>query len=415
MIKYPLLEKHVNNLDQCVTCAICQTVCPSFIMSGKELLSPRGRISIIRRLIKNDLSPLDISSDTFDFCLLCYACQTACPAGVETEYLFISARETIAREKGIAKSKKFIFNMLSDQKRVNLAVGVGSVAQNILGKKVVNKLSGGVSVPDLRVKPYLKEIKEVIDPPERIRARVGFLLGCMSNYVTEGPARDSLEILRRLGAQIIIPHDQVCCGAPAFNNGDFEAARELAITNLDIFREASVDYLVSPDATCGGAFKNEIPNILSSDPKYSAIAEEMARKTFDWATFIMEFLDPHFPETKAPPIDIVIHDSCHLSHVGRTQNSVHRLLKLLPGVNIVPLEESSICCGFGGSFSSIYPNEATRWQQRKIDNLMDSRASVAIASSPGCITALRGTLKTTSPDGIRILHPAEFIIERCSW
>lgn len=413
---YPDIARHAAELDKCVTCAVCQSVCPSYQLSGRELLSPRGRIVLLRRLMAGDITPEEISADAFDYCTLCYACQTACPAGVKTDLLFIAARKTLADHNGIDRTKQLVFKTLETPKRVDLAVTAGFIAQKLLGRRAVNTLAGGMAVPPLRSKPLVRELAEVINPVGRRRARVGFFVGCMANYVSDGPARASLEVLRRLGVEIVIPARQNCCGAPAFNNGDFETARRLARRNLDLFREAEVDAIVSADATCGGAFRHEYPELLASDPKYSALAEESARMTMDWATFIVEHLDPVFPETKAPPIQVTVHDSCHLAHTAHTHGNVRRLLGHLPGVGIIEMEEASVCCGFGGSFSSIYPVEAERWQNRKLDNMLATRAQVAVAASPGCISALRESLgKRNGPGTLRLMHPAELILERTGW
>jgi len=415
MPRYPEIRKHHAQLDKCVTCAVCQPVCPSFQLSGRELLSPRGRIVLLRRLLAGDIEPNQISPDTFDFCTLCYACQTACPAGVETDLLFIAARKTLADENGIPKTKRMVFETLEKPERVNLAVSLGSVAQKVFGRKLVNRVAGGMVLPKLRGKPLLSELADIIPAEGRTRVRVGFFLGCTSNYIADGPARASLEVLKKLGAEVVIPKRQVCCGAPAFNNGDFDTARRLAKRNLDIFREAEVEAIISPDATCGGAFRHEYPELLSADPRYSGIAEEMSRRTMDWASFVLLALDPKFPETKQPAITVTVHDSCHLAHTAGTHGNVRELLKLLPGVEIVEMEESTVCCGYGGSFSSIYPEESERWQRRKIDNIAETRTSVAVAASPGCIATLRDSMAKLDEPMPRLLHPAELIAERCDW
>jgi len=413
--RHPDIARHAAELDKCVTCAVCQSVCPSFQLSGLERLSPRGRIVLLRRLLAGDIEPEQISPDAFDFCTLCYACQTACPAGVETDLLFIAARKTLADANGIPRAKRVVFSTLEKPERVNLAVTAGSIAQKVVGRRAVNALAGGMAVPPLRFRPLLRELADVIEPVGRRRARVGLFVGCMANYVSNGPARASVEVLRRLGVEVVIPKRQVCCGAPAFNNGDFETARRLARRNLDIFREADVDAIISPDATCGGAFRHEYPELLSADKKYSAVAEEMAWLSVDWASFVLMQLDPTFPETKQPPLIVTVHDSCHLAHTAGTHGNVREVLQRLPGVTIVEMEESTGCCGFGGSFSSIYPEESERWQRRKIGHIADTRAEVAVAASPGCIATLRETMARGEGPNIRLLHPAELIVERCDW
>ena len=416
MIDYPEISRLQRELDACVTCGICQSVCPSFKLSDRELLSPRGRIVLLRRLVANDIDPADITPETFDFCTLCYACQTACPAGVRTDLLFIAARKVIADARGIPTAKKMVFKTLEKPERVELGVTLGSIAQKTIGRKAVNTLAGGMTVPSLRTHSFLRGMDEILPPYTHKRARVGLFLGCMANYVADGPALAAIEVLRRLGAEVVLPKQQVCCGAPAFNNGDFETARRLARINLKAFSEAGVDAVVSPDATCGGAFQHELPDLmLQAEDDMLELALEIKEKTTDWASFVMETLDPVFPSTKAPDLTVTVHDSCHLTHTTGKQDNVRKLLTRLPGVTIKEMAESTICCGFGGSFSSIYPDEAAKWQQRKIDNMLATRVPVAIVSSPGCLATLQERQARDNTTQVRTMHPAELIMERCDW
>ncbi|MCB2212825.1 (Fe-S)-binding protein [bacterium] len=457
----PILERHKGELDKCVTCAICQSVCPTFQLSGLEKLSPRGRIVLLRRIVNGDVDPSTVADDTFNYCTLCYACQTACPAGVKTDLLFIGARQEIAASKGLPKAKQKVFAALESPDRVEKAVRLGSLAQKTLGEGTVNKLAGGMVVPKLRGKPWLKELPEVIEPEGgKVRATVAFFAGCMSNYVDARAAYASLEVLRRLGARIIIPKAQVCCGAPAFNNGDFGTAAKLAATNLALFEDPKITAVISPDATCGGAFKHEIPELLWDDDELAVSAQLVAAKTMDWAGFVLKHLDPRFEPTKEPAVKVTIHDSCHLTHTqphaaagipgsqvfspdhldqdqpetggssrlasksGHTQDnpapakphlSVHKLLAKLQGVELVALPESTVCCGFGGSFSAMYPDDAARWGGRKLDSIGNTGAEIGIVSSPGCLNHLETVRSDRHENAYRLMHPAELICERYGW
>ncbi len=416
MSEFPELDKLKNNLDACVTCGMCHAVCPTYHLSERELLSPRGRILLLRRLMKGDILPDEISPDAFDFCTLCYACQTACPAGVRTDLLFIAARQSLAEANGIERTKKLVFQILEKPSRVNLVVKAAALTQKLFGKRTVDSIAGGMAVPDLRMNPYLREIPEELEPEENKTLRIGFFLGCMSNYVDERAAKASLLVLQKLGCEIVTPPGQVCCGAPAFNNGDFETAVRLAKINLKLFEEAEVDYIVSPDATCGGAFRHEIPHLMQDeDDEWYLLADQIAKKTIDWPSLVNDKLNPSFPKTNSPPISVTIHDSCHLTHTQKANGKVRELLSKLPGVKIIEMEESTICCGFGGSFSSLYSMESREWTQRKLDNVTSTGVQVAIASSPGCIAQLKRGAEDRQLRGIRFKHPAEFIAERCGW
>ncbi len=415
MINYPDLYKLHAELDRCVTCGICHTVCPTYQLSERELLSPRGRIILLRRLLAGDLTPQDIGPDTFDFCTLCYACQTACPAGVKTDLLFITARKIVADSVGIEKTKQRVFNALENPGKIETALKLGSMTQKVGGNKIIEMVAGGMAVPKLQATPLLKRLPETVEPEGRRRMRVAYFLGCMSNYVLPGPALATLKVLQQLGAEVVIPREQVCCGAPAFNNGDWETARRLAKRNLDALQEANPTFILSEDATCGGAFRHEIPALLEEDEDYAFIAREIAQKTMDFPSLLVDRLDPHFPETKQLPLDVTIHDACHLTHTQKAHGKLRELIGRLPGVRIVESQESQLCCGFGGSFSALYPEEAQQWTQRKVKHFIEVGVSIVIAASPGCGQQLQEGFHNRGYDHIKVLHPAELIVQRCGW
>jgi len=177
-----------------------------------------------------------------------------------------------------------------------------------------------------------------------------------------------------------------------------------------------VDAIVAIDATCGGAFRHELPDLfaMAEDDRLEEVLKLKA-KVHDWAGFVLHTLDATFPPTRAPDMEVTVHDSCHMTHTEGRQESVRRLVERLPGVHVREMNEATICCGFGGSFSAMYPEEASRWQQRKLDNMLAEQVPVAIVSSPGCLTTLQERQTRDSVTGVRLMHPAELIVERCGW
>lgn len=415
MITYPDLYKLHSELDRCVTCGVCNAVCPTYLLSERELLSPRGRIVLLRRLLAGDIQPQDIGADTYDFCTLCYACQSACPAGVKTDLLFITARKIIAEAVGIEKAKERVFDALENPGKLETALKMGSLAQKVGGQRFIEMIVGGMAVPKLQGTPLLKRLPESVEPEGRRRMRIAYFLGCMSNYVLPGPALATLTVLQQLGAEVVIPQQQVCCGAPAFNNGDWETARRLAKRNLDALEEANPTFVLSEDATCGGAFKHEIPSLLDEDEDYGVLALKIAQKTMDFPSLVVDRLDPHFPDTKQPPLEVTLHDSCHLTHTQKAHGKLRELIERLPGVKIVEAAEAQLCCGFGGSFSAMYPEEAQQWTQRKVKHFVDAGVTTVIASSPGCAQQLVNGFQDRGYNHIKVMHPAELIVQRCGW
>ena len=394
-------QEFLAELDKCAACATCHTVCPVYNLTKDDTLSARGRIHLLKALAEGKLDASSIGKNVFHRCLLCYACETACPSGVKTSLIWIKAREYFARIIG-AGWKGAAIRSVSHWNRLNNLLKTGRRLQEILPSL---RSQEGAFRPQIAERFLLNLLPDTVPAKIHKRYRVGYFVGCISNFFLGNIGLAAIDTLSALGCEVVIPKDQVCCGAPAFNNGEMNAAVHLAQRNVQAFLAAEVDFITSADATCGGAFVHEYNQLLTNDPDYNAFS----RKYREIHGLILELgLDGNLLEL---PAKITYHDSCHLRHTQGVRTAPRAILKSLPGVDLVEMEGSELCCGFGGSYSLFHAAEATAITQEKLNCALSSGASEIAAGSPGCILKLQQEANIHKVL-IKVKHTIEFIYER---
>jgi len=404
-------DDFIAELDRCINCGVCHGICPVYLMTGDEYTSARGKINLLRAMMSDDLTPNSHIVDMFNECLLCYGCQTVCPAGVKTEKLWIASRNFLAREVGQPWSKQVAFRgFLAQPGMLRLGLALMRAVQVLTySRKLRYKhLRSGLTIPRLSSKALLDDLPEMIpavqDPPI---GRVGFFVGCMCNYFVPEVAHSAIRVLSKLGYDVVIPKEQLCCGAPAFNNGDFKTARKLARWNIDVFLRAGVDMFVSADGTCGGAFTHEYAQLFGEDdPTY----REFKMRCPELLTLVAQRLNEHQRQLRPINERVTIHDSCHLTHTRGVTDAPRRLVNAIPGVQVVEKVRSNHCCGFGGSYNVYFPQTSEAITSARLDEALKTGAEVMVASSPGCVLKLR---EQADRQGFRlkVLHPLELLDE----
>ena len=403
------IDDLIQELERCNNCGLCHGICPVYLMTGDEGTSARGKINLLRALHAGEIEPNWHIVDVFNQCLLCYGCQSVCPVGIRTEKLWITAREILARQVGQTLAKRVAFQgFLGRSGMMKFALALIRAFQWLLFPKRVQykHLPSGLTIPRLSSRTLLDGLPEQVpaatDPP---LGRVGDFVGCMSNYLLPDIARSAIQVLSKLGYEVVIPHDQLCCGAPAFNNGDFKTARKLARWNIDVFMRANVDMIVTADATCGGAFTHEYEQLFGEDdPTY----REFKARCPQILTLVAQRLDALRPELHPMKEHVTIHDSCHLCHTQGVTDEPRQILEAIPGMELVEKVRSDHCCGFGGSFMVMYPEVSDSITSKRMEEAVKTGVSTLVSSSPGCILKLKEQADRQGLD-LRVLHPLELL------
>lgn len=404
----PHTRAAVLELEKCTSCGLCKDVCPVFNLSKREAESPRGKINLLRALLDESLDPAQGSVDVFNRCLLCYACQDACPAGVLTSRIWIAARQILADEVGRPFAKSFFLRRVlpgSGLKKAAL-----TMSRKLPGDENAVRLRGTL-FPRPAQDRLNRILPEVNEPQGRLIGTVALFPGCLISEIYPYLGVQAVDLLTFLGYRVILPHDRACCGAPAFNNGDMDAARKLAEKNLQLFTALDVDAILSPDATCGGAFTHEYEMLFPSGSQWRTTYSIFRDRVVNFAEFIGNAVVQQGILAFQPlPVELTVHDSCHMKYLQQKSHIPRRLMEFIPGLKIIESPQSGLCCGFGGSYSILFPAESRAITRRKLEYIRRSGSRTVMVGSPGCLWRLRSEAALLGLN-LRIVHYLELLWE----
>ncbi len=401
-------------LTQCMHCGLCLPVCPTYILTGIEKSSPRGRIRLIKEVAGGRLELSENFVNEMYFCLDCQACATVCPAGVKYGQLVEAARARIyeeKKEKGLWLKKFFFRSVFTSFDRLKFLARVIRLYQHFL-QPVLQKVGIFRILPQQlsrmqELAPRISEqfsdefIAEHLKPQGKTRYRVGMLSGCLMNIMFADINRDTIEVLLINDCEIFTPREQVCCGSLAAHNGDFEIAKKLARKNIDIFLSLDLDALVINSAGCS-AFMKEYGHLLYDDENYREKAARISAMTLDVSEFLMEI---NFKKPTVPMgITVTYHDACHLVHTQGISKEPRELIQSIPGIEYRELGESTWCCGSAGIYNLTRYDDSMKILDRKIQNILDTGADMVLTGNPGCMGQIIYGLKNANSP-IRVLHP----------
>jgi glycolate oxidase iron-sulfur subunit len=254
-------------------------------------------------------------------------------------------------------------------------------------------------LPDLGNAPPLAPVS----PAERPRGRVGLLTGCVARELCAETNAATVRVLQRNGWSVVAPPAQGCCGALHAHGGDLETARKFARWNIDVFPDG-LDAVIVNAAGCGAAMK-EYGHLLRDDPAYAARAQLFAAKVRDVTEWLAASLDA---PTGRIDQRVAYHDACHLAHGQRVTDAPRTVLRAIPGIELVALEEGDVCCGSAGSYNLVEPAMSRRLLKRKIANIKASGATCIASANPGCTLQIRAGLRAAGSN-IDVVHPVELL------
>jgi len=420
----PAILHHLGEvLHQCIHCGMCLPVCPTYALTQREESSPRGRIRLIKSLYDGALSVSDNFVEEMYFCLDCQACQTACPAGVRYGTLVEDARRQISenrKDPGFLRLVKNLFlkGVLGSRGRIR-RFGKALQWYRRSGLQSAVDESGILGVISERMKAahsllpkadsafFDESLPEVVHSKIPVRGRVAFLSGCIMNVAFSEIHRDAVEVLTRLGYDVVIPKGQVCCGSLHGHNGDIEGARKLARQNVECFRKFEFDALVVDSAGCS-AFLKEYGVLLNDDPQYCESARHLASRTKDITEFLAGIT---FPPLKLKcNVRVTYHDPCHLVHTQKITLEPRQIIRQLDGATFVELPESTWCCGSAGIYNILRYEDSMSMLERKIRNLQSTNTEVVLTANPGCHLQLAYGIKRFGLD-MKVMHPVSLLKE----
>ena len=400
----------------CVHCGLCTSSCPTYVELGTEMDGPRGRIYLMRAVTDGRLRADDADVRRhLDLCLDCRACETACPSGVQYGKLIEPFRVHLAETlppsvKLSALQKLALYRMTPYAARMRQALAPLRWMQKLGLDRFVEKsgllrlLPRGLRqmhdmVPPLR--PHHR-LPEVLPAEGKRRARVALFLGCAGDAFLPQTNLATARVLQRNGCEVWIPRAQVCCGALHYHAAQEKPAQAFAADNCKTFAAQDVDAVVVNAAGCGAMLK-DYGHLLHG----TAAADEgqkLAAKVKDISEFLMA-LGPVKPEHPLP-LKVTYHDACHLCHAQKIRTQPRQLLEMIPGLQLVPLNESEICCGAAGSYNITQPEMAERLGERKARHVLDTGAEAVFTANVGCLLQIGKHLRRAKPD-LWVAHPID--------
>ncbi|MEU0567079.1 heterodisulfide reductase-related iron-sulfur binding cluster [Nonomuraea sp. NPDC005983] len=386
-------------INDCVHCGFCLPTCPTYVLWGEEMDSPRGRIHLMKQHVEGTPITAEMAGH-FDACLGCMACVTACPSGVRYDRLIEQTRAEVERARPREPQDRavrgMVFSLFPYPRRLRLlrpAMGLAERMAPFLGR--ANPSLGAMAALAPRVGLRQRMPKLVRARGER-RAVVGMLTGCVQGEFFPQVNAATARVLALEGCDVLIPPGQGCCGALSVHSGRDEQARRLARRTVRTFRKAGVDTVVVNAAGCGSSMK-EYGELLGEDPGF---------RVLDLSEYLVE-LGP-VAERHPLPLTVAYHDACHLAHAQGVRAQPRQLLRAIPGLTLREVPDAAICCGSAGTYNLFQPEAARDLGDQKAKAVASTGAELLVSANPGCTMQIVSAMRRGGAD-IRVAHTAEVL------
>ncbi|MCG7939190.1 MAG: (Fe-S)-binding protein [Candidatus Thiodiazotropha lotti] len=381
--------------DRCVKCGLCLTVCPTYRLLASEADSPRGRISLIQALAKNELDIHSHAEQHLDRCLNCRACESACPSGVKYGSLLDASRSSMTSEHRKKPLLKRLLHQLSRSGRLNFWIRLYHIIRQ----------SGLLALARKLPAPRFKQLLAMADQLPRTPVdRAGFypstkptgkkvqlFTGCIGSKVDDNLVQSAIRLLSGLGYAVDIPPGTGCCGAMHRHNGFFREAEQQCDAIRTQTAKSSAQYLITLATAC-----------------HLELAEQQVSRLplVSISDFLLQLPDREMPELAPMPIRAALHRPC-----SSRDSSDWQILNKIPQLELVELAENELCCGAAGSYLLTQPEISNQLGEIKLAHLKASGAKILITASTGCAMQFRQQIRQAGLS-IEVQHPIELIYKQ---
>jgi Fe-S oxidoreductase len=414
----------------CVHCGLCLEACPTYRELRVEMDSPRGRIYLMRGILESKIAPSPQVLRHLDQCLDCRACETACPSGVEYGHILEHTRtvlEPVRRRGPLARLGRWLgFSVLLPSRlaqRLTLkllwlleAAGVTRLGGWLAARKLLPRgLAAAAAQAPHVPRQSFRERNRAAYRAERgtflfaargeRRKKVALLSGCLADQLFADVNEATVRVLTENGCEVEVLGSEGCCGALHIHNGAREQAKALARENVRLFSDRGYDAIISNAAGCSAELRH-YGELLEGDPKATAFGARIR----DVSEFLCE-IGWKPPGAPGPLTGAVAYDEpCHLLHAQKVSEPPKRLLRSIPGLTLVPLEDADTCCGSAGVYSLVEPALSGRIADRKIAAIRRSGAAIVTSGNPGCLLQIGSGLRAAGLP-IEVRHPIELLAD----
>jgi glycolate oxidase iron-sulfur subunit len=408
-------------LLNCMRCGFCLPACPTYKLTEIESATPRGRIALMRAVHEGKLE-IEQIADNLDFCLGCRACESVCPAGVQYGTLLEEGRAMLTEKRPNPWYLKLAYEYGLGTPAGIKAAGWGLWFYQVTGVRwLARKLNlieqiGGpglaameAAVPDV-ASPLRRTARQAVTPAAGARKhRVAFFAGCVSEIVFWETNQSAIEVLTAAGCEVVLAPGQGCCGAVHAHAGEHDLALAQAKRNIAAFEGGGYDYIVNAAGGCGAALK-EYGKLLAKDPEWAERAARFSTACRDFSELIAEL-----GELALKPLDgetFTYQDSCHLRNAQRITAQPRKLLKAIPGARYVELPEADQCCGAAGTYAVTQADASDAILSRKMQHVVGTGATTVVVVNPPCqLEMIEGVQRAKLQDKIKVRHLADILAE----
>jgi glycolate oxidase iron-sulfur subunit len=410
-------------IDKCVHCGFCLPTCPTYVLWGEEMDSPRGRIYLMKAGLEGRVQMDASYVRHFDACLGCLACVTACPSGVQYAPLIEKTRSQIEQRYDRDGRDRFfrgaLMAVLPYPARMRLVMAplalfggaVRALGRQLLKSKTRNSFlvraaAAMALAPPVTWRSLFAHAPADTPAVGNERMKVAVLTGCVQRMAFDHVNDATIRVLSAEGCRVVAPPTQGCCGALPLHSGHLDQARDLARRTIEVFERADVDRIVINAAGCGSAAK-DYGELFKDDPEWAERAHAFSAKVRDISELLVELGESRAPRN---PIKarIAYHDACHLAHGQGIRVQPRALLQAIPGVELVTPAEFEICCGSAGIYNLVQPKPAAELGARKARNLAALSPDMIATANPGCTLQIAAAARGFGYNW-PVFHPIEIV------
>ena len=400
----------MDGLRACVHCGICLPQCPTYRVLGEEMDSPRGRVYLMRAAAEGRAELTPGLARHLDLCLGCRACETACPSGVPFGQLLEATRAQLDRKRVRARESahatlEWALSIFPHPDRLGALLWPLRLYQ-ASGLRTLVRASGILApfkrlqamdalLP--RVLPGASSLPELIPARGKARGRAALLTGCVQRFFFPEINLATARLLSAAGWEVVVPRAQSCCGALHLHAGRLDEFRAMA-RSLMATLGRDVDIVVTNAAGCGSALK-EYGHWLGDEE-----AERFAGLVKDISEVLVD-ADLPLGELRET---VTYHDACHLAHGQKVRAQPRELLRRIPGVTLVELTDSDLCCGSAGVYNLLEPEMAAELGRCKLERIRETGARIVAAGNPGCIMQISQQALEAGL-ALEVMHPVTLL------
>jgi L-lactate dehydrogenase complex protein LldF len=403
---------------RCIRCGACSNVCPSYLEVGGHVFGHiyTGPIGLVVSPWHHGIE--SVAHEQY-MCMGCNACDTVCPVGIPLAALITDVRAKAVEKTGMSWTKRLFMKQWSSPERIDRVTGWLAAFQNPLRSDGNIRLPFGTiaqekSLPAVADNPLHYRAREVTQTnPAQPTTQVAMFPSCIVDHFLPDAGYAAARVLQSVGAEVHMVEGRRCCGLPQLNSGDRATGVPMAKAMIESLERVRADRIVIPSSSCAITIAQDYARLLAAEPEWAARAERLGARVSAFTPFVAEAARDR--DVKGRPLGLraTYHDACQSANVLGIHDEPRALLRDVAGVEVTEMAESSVCCGFGGSFSFEYPEVANRVLERKLANIEATETDCVISDNPGCLTHLRGAVDARRKP-LRVRHLAEVLWESLS-